>query len=252
MARPPGANPYGKLVLAIVTAAAVVGLVWFIDKVRILTNGGAGGAAQGQATGQAADQAVFLMPFPKDAPPTDGVKVWQNLLQGMVADRETRALLAKLYGGVTVELYADPDQKTAINVGDPNWKATLPEDGKPLVFLHMHTGPASAEGASKDGLRGTLDWGRLGRLTKVEPTAAFGPINQALGGSRQPEVDDYLAILLAANDYLLRHQAGWQLLDGRTTPVSKVEPLIGTAVERRVDLEREMTKYQERFPETGK
>jgi hypothetical protein len=234
-------SPIGKIGLALVTAGAVTFLFVVFYQVRKMTNGPDAGQWE-DSSSIVPPSTVYLIPAVKDAKPTtEAATVWRDLLPGMSAESETKTLLARLYEGlpVVLETTGDPEAtKVAVSKYWPN--------GDPGVSLVVYAKPAVAENAPPNGVRTEISAVRVSRKTRSAPTVAFDPINRALQ-PQGPQPDDFAALLLAANDYLLRHQTGWQVVDGRSAPPATATATAASVAEQKAAWERAVSQYLERF-----
>jgi hypothetical protein len=133
----------------------------------------------------------FLVPIPRDgdAPKRKASEVLAELFPGMAADKDTRALLSRLYGTANIAFLAmeGADAAALKKVRPPQ----PPAEGRALWW-------AISDWRSYREVKGNLPLGLSWLyLANARPQVKPG--------------DSLKILLLVSNDYLLRHRLGYQL-----------------------------------------
>jgi len=173
------------------------------------------------------------LPAPTPGPRPDAATVWRDLFPGMVADQETRALLRRLYGGLSVEAMALESE-----AADDGALVAPPSEGFAIALRLANLGAEVKKTPDGETLFGLM---ALGRATSI---AGAAPAAESLGGfadQLRAQPADRAAFALSAEDYLLRHQTGWLLVGG---PIfDDKQKLPANATEQRADLDRRIQAH---------
>ncbi len=186
------------------------------------------------------------IPAGKQRPAVD---VWQNLFTGLSKDQASKAFLQRLYGGFPVEVVV-----AAPATDQP------PGEGFSIV-LRIDPKPGETDWGKMripgridepvECLLGKLDCTRIARLriAKTDP-----PAREAAAKVLQDQLlnFDLDALVMAANEYLLREQMGWRLVRGLGMTSDRLKGLSQDPVEVQRELDHQVDELVKQYSQQGK
>ncbi|MBY0527967.1 MAG: hypothetical protein K2R98_31505 [Gemmataceae bacterium] len=244
MAKPFAPRPSQRLAFAMIVGLVVGGFVYFYTQFKgFLSPPSSALAAQwDEETIPFAIVPVYLMPSSPLAEATHqkALEAWRDLWSNMPQDAASQQLLKRLYADAPVRI--DANFKDEADPLRPLVPAAA--DEQPPTMIELHAKHADAKDALFSGLLEGQRKSRTRRAVKNEP---LGQLNAVLGSAPKGKPDDAAALLLAANDYLIRKQPRWRLVDGRGVLPADVKIPKQTLAERRADLNLAVDQYLSRF-----
>jgi hypothetical protein len=248
--------------LVAATLAVACGAVWLCSCSQKPSGPTAGGTRGSVKDAQApspqwddsyaafSDAGVYLLPVgPKEASRRPAQEVWKSLLPGMASDASTKALLRRLYNDLPVDFVVLPEA-AAKDKAALDRAAGSPGAGF-AVALRIAAERPLREAGDAD-LFGSLGCRRDMRVKPGEKTANFVEKDGGAVSSRPP--NDFLVVLFAMNDYLLRTRAGYSVFDGGAATPQSIRSEFPTqdAEAMRTDLDRRVDGYLKGYSTTPK
>jgi hypothetical protein len=229
------------VLLGVLVVAAVGGGVWYFV-IRDSRDQGTGGLQWTQNA--RLTRGFLLVPVPvtppAKAPPLE--EVWKDLFPNMAKDAETKKLMGELLGGVPYEFVVlDPDEKVP-----ENFPSTPPHER--AIILGVRPGAStsavwrSPNGTGERNTRPgpeTPEADKYIRCLDVRLTLIYLEHSPS-GGADIKNVE-----ILAANEYLIRHQLGC-LLCTELTPV-EYRAITGSADGARAHQTRELDEARKQL-----
>ena len=186
----------------------------------------------------AADWMYHLRPLsPGTANDVDKAKeIWRDLFAGMAKDEKTQELLKQLHGGLSVEFIV----LEAKQVNDKVILATPPPNGTAVVMRVVDLKLGDEESKTGPVPVRVIAYGRA---ISLKDQAAANSMNQlADDWKKEPAPGDPL--VLAMQDYVLRHAPGWIVRSG-PVQASDDAKLPANADDQRRELDERVKKYSD-------
>ena len=191
---------------------------------------------------------VFMVPLRKAGEDAPTAVPWKQLFQKIANDHESQLLAKRLWWDASVEFIV---AESADKVGAHAYTKEEAEElaaGPSVVRIRI------CSEASPTGSTDKLSVGLWTYRCLFHRVIAEGQTYKSMAEAMNlfGDSDDYEFLLLLCNDYLLRHDAGWIVVDGRgKSPDNFTSPELD-ATQAKADLGSRIEKYLTKYVQVKK
>lgn len=192
------------------------------------------------------DFQAFMVPLEKAGKDASKAIPWNQLFPKIANDHESQLLAKRLWWDVPVEFtVAENADKVGAKAADKKEEEELAA-GPAVVRIRIFS-KASPAGSTDKLSVGFWTYRRLSHRVIAERHTY-----KSMGEAMVPknlfgDSNDYEFLLLLCNDYLLRHDAGWIVVDGRgESPGNYTSPKLD-ATQAKADLGSRIEKYLTKY-----
>lgn len=190
---------------------------------------------------------AYMVPLEeaRNDPPEKAIP-WNQLFRKIANDHESQLLANRLWWDAPVEFIVADNADEVGGKADNKKEEEALAAGPSLVRIRICS-EASPTGSTDHLSVGLWNYRRLSHRVVAE-THTYNSMSEAMVQENSSEdSDDFEFLMLLCNDYLLRHNAGWIVVDGRgVSPGSVTSPRLD-ATQAQADLDHRLENYLKKF-----
>ena len=189
---------------------------------------------------------VFLVPVNVTGERKDAVQVWENLFSDLAQDATSQDFLQKLYGGVKVEVKAPAPAADWPRLESNGVLLKInPQQPGEVRWDKIVSRVGGRSDQPTDCLLGTLDYSRV--ACSRSDAATDESLAVLAAKAIEAQMSDLNVVVMAANEYLLRHQLGWRMVDHFETSLDQLPKLSKDPTDVRQELDQEVAAWYQRY-----